>query len=67
MKQLIIYIFIAVLISCQNNKNDIKESTRLSNESKLLLQIGNLTEAETVIEKSILLDSNTIAADNKRS
>ena len=60
-------IFLLFTISSCNSQTNKKESTRLSNESKLLLQDNKIDEAEKVIEKSIQLDPTNYAAYNNRA
>jgi hypothetical protein len=49
-------IFLLFIFSSCNSQTNSKESTKLSNESKLLLQDNKIDEAEKVIAKSIQLD-----------
>lgn len=66
MKIILLILTVSVLTAC-TSKQDAKESTRLSNQSKILLQDGKLDEALTVVEKSIQLDPTNHAAYNNRA
>lgn len=55
-----------IFLSCNNTKKE-KESERLSNESKVLLEENKLEEAQTIIQKAIELDPNNYVAFNNRA
>ncbi len=59
-------LLLSILTSCQSQTN-IKESTKLSNKSKILLLEDKIDEAEIVVEKSIQLDPTNYAAYNNRA
>lgn len=59
-------LLLSILTSCKSQTNS-KESTRLSNESEILLQDNKIEEAERVVEKSIQLDPTNYAAYNNRA
>ena len=54
------------LAAC-NTKQDAKESSRLNNQSKILIHNNKLDEALKVVEKSIQLDPTNYAAYNNRA
>lgn len=66
MKIIQLILTLSVLTAC-TSKQDEKESTQLSNQSKILLQDGKLDEALIVVEKSIQLDPTNYAAYNNRA
>jgi len=66
MKLYFIVFILSILTSCDSQKNS-KESTRLSNESKSLLENNKIEEAEIVVKKSIQLDPTNYAAYNNRA
>src|SRR4051812_29042199 len=66
MKLSSIILLVSILTSCKSQTNS-KESTRLSHESKLLLQDNKIEEAETIVEKSIQLDPTNYVAYNNRA
>lgn len=55
-----------IFLSCNNTKNE-KESDRLSNDSKILLEENKLEEAQTILQKAIELDPNNYVAFNNRA
>ncbi len=59
-------LILSVFATC-NTKQDAKESTRLSHQSKILIQENKLDEALEIIEKSIQLDSTNYVAFNNRA
>lgn len=66
MKIIQLFLTLSVLTAC-NNKQDAKESTKLSNQSKILIQDNKLDEALQIVEKSIQLDPTNYAAYNNRA
>lgn len=66
MKIMHLILTLSVLTAC-NTKQDAKESTRLSNQSKILIQDNKLDEALQIVEKSIQLDPTNYAAYNNRA
>ncbi|GAB2806100.1 tetratricopeptide repeat protein [Ferruginibacter profundus] len=60
-------IFSLSLLTACNNKQAAEESTRLSKESKTLIQNNKLAEALQAVEKSIQLDPTNYAAYNNRA
>jgi tetratricopeptide (TPR) repeat protein len=61
------FILAILFFTTCNTKNDAIESTRLSHESKILLQADKLDEAQIVIDKSIKLDPTNYVAYNNRA
>ena len=66
MKLYFLVFILSILTSCDSQTNR-KESTRLSNESKSLLENNKIEEAEIVVNKSIQLDPTNYAAYNNRA
>lgn len=61
------FIFAILFFATCNTRNNATESTRLSSESKRLLEENRLEEAQIVLEKSIELDPTNYVAYNNRA